>query len=155
MPKITFLTTGRTIDFPEGDEVNLLRVALRHEGGAAMPTIEFRTSGCKVEFAEGDEVNMLRVAIRNDCDVPYKCASGNCGTDRVKVEEGAGNLSLARRRERDTLGPELVAAGYRLACQTYVLGDVSVSWDPDQVALISPRAEARLREKWLAGKDTD
>lgn len=120
MPKITFLTTGRTIDFPEGDEVNLLRVALRHEVG-----------------------------------VPFKCASGNCGTDRVKVEEGAGNLSLARRRERDTLGPELVAQGYRLACQTYVLGDVTVSWDPNQVALINPRAQAKLKEKWLAGKDTD
>lgn len=125
-----------------------------------MPTIEFRTSGCKVEFAEGDEVNMLRVAIRNDCDVPYKCASGNCGTDRVKVESGAENLSPMRKRERDRLGPELIAAGYRLACQTYAAGDVVVTWDPAQKPLddrwvdraLPSRADERIKKKWLDAK---
>ena len=61
-----------------------------------MPTIRFVTSNAAVDFPEGDDVNLLRVAIRNDCNVPYKCASGNCGTDRVLVVDGAENLSPPR-----------------------------------------------------------
>lgn len=119
-----------------------------------MPTIDYKTSGCSVTFSEGDEVNLLRVSVRNECGVPYKCASGNCGTDRVRVEAGAEHLSPVRRKERDTLGPELLDAGYRLCCQTYTEGDVVVSWEPGQTALPG-RAGEKLRERWLAGKDTD
>jgi ferredoxin len=110
-----------------------------------MPTIHFRTSGSSVDFAEGEELNLLRTSIRHDCGVPYKCASGNCGTDRVLVEEGAVNLSRIRPKERDRLG-ELVEQGYRLACQTYASGDVTLSWDS------APAVEnERLRQRWLAG----
>ncbi len=99
-----------------------------------MPRIYFKTADQYVEFAEGEEVNVLRMAIREDIDVPWQCASGNCGTDRLVVEEGAGNLDPPRRRERARLG-ELLDEGYRLACQTYTRGDVTFSWNPDQVGL--------------------
>jgi ferredoxin len=126
-----------------------------------MPTIRFVTSGCEVEFPDGDDVNMLRVAIRNECDVPYKCASGNCGTDRVLVVDGAENLSPMRKRERERLGADLVQQGYRLCCQTYVMGDVSVTWDPDQKALddrwvdrsLPAKADERLKRRWLSEAD--
>jgi nitrite reductase (NADH) small subunit len=126
-----------------------------------MPTIRYLTSGCAVEFPDGDEVNMLRVAIRNECDVPYKCASGNCGTDRVRVVAGAENLSPPRKRERERLG-ELLDQGYRLCCQTYAGGDVTVEWDPDQKALddrwvdksLPSRADERLKRRWLSEADT-
>jgi ferredoxin len=117
-----------------------------------VPTIHFRTSGRSVEFDAGDDVNMLRAALRHEAGVPFRCASGNCGTDRVLVESGAEHLSAPRKREREMLGPELIAAGYRLACQTYVEGDVTVSWDPDQKALISDRAAEALTKKWLSGE---
>lgn len=120
-----------------------------------MPTIRFLTSDRSVEFADGDDVNLLRVAIRQECGVPFKCASGNCGTDRVRVVQGAENLERPRRRERETLGEELLAQGYRLACQTYVHGDIAVTWDPGQTALRSERATERLRAKWLSAADTD
>ena len=126
-----------------------------------MPTVRFLTSGCAVYFADGDDVNILRVAIRNDCGVPYKCASGNCGTDRVLVVEGAENLSPPRKRERERLG-ELLGQGYRLCCQTYATGDVSLSWDPDHKPLderwmdksMPGRADERLKRRWLADADT-
>jgi ferredoxin len=120
-----------------------------------MPTIRFLTTDRTVDFAEGDDVNLLRVAIRQECGVPYKCASGNCGTDRVRVVEGAENLERPRRRERDTLGEDLLAQGYRLACQTYVNGDVAVTWDPDQTALRPGRVADKLRATWLSAADTD
>ena len=91
-----------------------------------MPTIRFLTTERSVDFPDGDDVNLLRVAIRNECGVPYRCASGNCGTDRVRVEAGAENLSPPRARERTRLG-ELLDEGYRLCCQTYVSGDVTGS----------------------------
>ncbi|HEX6568116.1 MAG TPA: 2Fe-2S iron-sulfur cluster-binding protein [Acidimicrobiales bacterium] len=119
-----------------------------------MPQICFRTSGREVGFKDGDSVNLLRVAIRNECGVPWRCASGNCGTDRVLVEEGAGNLSTPRKRERDRLG-DLLGMGYRLACQTYVDGDVTVSWDPEQKGLDEDsRAAERLKRIWLGASDT-
>jgi ferredoxin len=119
-----------------------------------MPRIHFATSGQVVEFPEGDEVNLLRVAIRNDVKVPWRCASGNCGTDRVKVADGAECLSAPRKRERDRLG-DLLHEGYRLACQTYVGGDVTVVWDPDQEGLDADTAAARrLRQVWLGKEDT-
>lgn len=117
-----------------------------------MPAIHFRTSGRTVEFDAGDDVNMLRAALRHEAGVPFKCASGNCGTDRVLVESGAEHLSPPRKREREMLGPELLDAGYRLACQTYVEGDCTVSWDPDQKPLISDRAADALTKKWLSGE---
>lgn len=117
-----------------------------------MPNIRFTTSDKVVTFPDGDEVNLLRIAIRHECGIPYRCASGNCGTDRVRVLEGAESCIPPRRRERDRLA-ELLDQGYRLACQTYVAGDVTVAWDPDQTALEDRTAE-RLKRVWLAKDDT-
>ena len=120
-----------------------------------MPRINFKTSGRLVSFDDGEEVNLLRVSIRKSCGIPWRCASGNCGTDRVLVEEGAENLDPPRRRERERLG-DLIDKGYRLSCQTYTSGDVTVSWDPDQKGLDEESATGkRLRDKWLGAKDTD
>ena len=68
----------------------------------SMPTIRFSTTDREVEFPDGDEVNLLRVAIRNDCGIPFKCASGNCGTDRVRVLEGAEHLMPSRNARART-----------------------------------------------------
>lgn len=110
-----------------------------------MPTVWFKTSDTRVTFEE-EEVNLLRLAIRHSVPVPFKCASGNCGTDRVFVEEGAENLSRQRPKERDRLGDD-VDRGFRLACQTYAHGDVTLSWDPDQKGTDNER----LRKMWVEG----
>lgn len=112
-----------------------------------MPTVWFRTSDVKVTFEDGEEVNLLRAAIRNDAGVPFKCASGNCGTDRVLIEEGAEHLSRIRPKERDRLGDD-VDLGYRLTCQTYASGDVTLSWDPDQQGTDNER----LKKMWVEGE---
>jgi len=120
-----------------------------------VPRIYFKTSDRVVTFPEGDDVNVLRVSIRAECGLPWKCASGTCGTDRVLVEDGAENLDPPRRRERERLG-ELLDHGYRLGCQTYARGDITISWDPDQVGLDDDSSTAeRLRAKWLGAADTD
>lgn len=119
-----------------------------------MPTIRFVTSRKEVAFDGEDAVNLLRVAIRNECGVPWRCASGNCGTDRVHVDEGAENLSKPRKRERERLG-DLLDIGFRLACQTYVDGDIAITWDPDQKGLDEDSGAAeRLRRVWLGKADS-
>jgi ferredoxin len=118
-----------------------------------MPRIRFETSGREVEFPEGEDVNVLRVAIRNDCGVPWKCASGLCGTDRITVLEGLENFEPARRRERERLG-DLIDDSVRLACQSYVRGDVTVAWDPDQRGIDEDsKAGKRLKAVWLGAED--
>jgi ferredoxin len=119
-----------------------------------VPRIYFKTSDRAVAFPEGQDVNLLRFSIRHECGVPWKCASGKCGTDRVLVEEGAEHLSTPRRRERERLG-ELLEQGYRLCCQTYATGDVTISWDPDQRGLDDDStAGRRLKAQWLGAPDS-
>lgn len=119
-----------------------------------MPEIRFKTSGLSAEFPEGTDVNLLRLAIRHDVPLPWKCGGGRCGTDRVLIEEGAENLDPPRRRERERLGP-LLEQGYRLACQTYAFGDVSLSWNPEQKGLDEDSARyAKLKARWLSETDS-
>jgi len=66
---------------------------------------------------------------------------GRCGRCAVIVEEGP-----VRRRSTQRLSPEDVAAGYALACQTVVEGDVVVTIPPQE------RIERRLKESKRAVK---
>ncbi len=116
-----------------------------------MPVIRFLTSGKEIEFPEGEEVNILRISLRHDLGLPWSCASGLCGTDRITIVEGAENLSGVRRRERDRLG-ELLEEHVRLACQTYTSGDLAIAWDPEQKGIDEDsRAGKRLKTVWLEG----
>jgi ferredoxin len=118
-----------------------------------MPEVFFETSGRRVSFPEGEEVNLLRLSLRHRCGVPWRCASGNCGTDRLLIVEGHEHLSPMRRRERERLG-ELVDQGYRLSCQTYTSGDLTVRWDPNQKGLDEESvAGQRLKARWLGVGD--
>lgn len=120
-----------------------------------MPKIKFETSETEVQFPQGQDVNLLRLAIRYECGVPWKCATGLCGTDRVRVIEGAEHLSPPRRREQRLLG-DLIDDGVRLACQTYASGSVTVIWDPGQKSIdADSRAGKRLLTQWLEADDSD
>ena len=120
-----------------------------------MPSINFQTSGTEVKFPDGEDVNLLRIALRYECGVPWKCATGLCGTDRVRIIDGAEHLSPPRRREQKLLG-DLLDEGARLACQTYVSGPITVIWDPEQRSIDEDsRAGKRLLAQWLDAEDTD
>lgn len=114
-----------------------------------MPKIRFTTSKKTIEFPDGEDVNILRVSIRDECGIPWRCASGNCGTDRILIKDGAEHLSMPRRRERERLG-DLINHGFRLACQTYTKGDISIEWDPTQSGLDEDStASKRLKAFWM------
>jgi ferredoxin len=92
-----------------------------------MITITFLSNGNKV-VAVPEPGNLLRISIREKGGIPFKCGGALCGTCNCKIERGLENTDAVKAKERKLLGEEALAAGQRLACQTFVNGDVSVSW---------------------------
>jgi len=95
-----------------------------------MPKITFVTNDNKTIEVEGEQ-NLLRMSLKYDGGIPSKCGGGICGTCKCKIESGLENLDHVKKQEVKRLGEELLAQGYRLACQTFVRGDISVSWDAE------------------------
>lgn len=73
--------------------------------------------------------NLLRVSLREKAGIPFKCGGGLCGTCMCKVERGLENTDSVKAKEKKILSETQLAEGYRLACQTFLAGDVAVSWN--------------------------
>lgn len=74
--------------------------------------------------------NLLRVSLREQGGIPFKCGGGLCGTCKCRIEQGLEHTDAVKPKERKHLTEEQFKAGYRMACQTFMSGDVSVSWVP-------------------------
>jgi len=94
-----------------------------------MINVTFVTNHGKTVSAP-ENSNLLRVSLREKGGIPYKCGAGLCGTCKCKIERGLEHTDPIKDKERKHLSEEDFANGYRMACQTFVSGDVSVSWQP-------------------------
>ena len=94
-----------------------------------MIQVTFLTNNGKVAQAPPNS-NLLRVSLREQGGIPFKCGGGLCGTCKCKIEQGLEHTDAIKPKERKHLTEEQFEAGYRMACQTFVNGDVSVSWVP-------------------------
>lgn len=95
--------------------------------GSLMIRITFVTNqGKTAELAEN--TNLLRASLRAQGGIPFKCGGGLCGTCKCTIESGRENVDDIKPKERKHLTEEQLAQGRRLACQTFVHGDISVSW---------------------------
>lgn len=92
-----------------------------------MPVITFVTNNNFVVEAP-DNSNLLRVSLREQAGIPFKCGGGICGTCKCKIVEGRENTDAPKAKERKHFTEEQFAQGHRLACQTFVTGDISVAW---------------------------
>ena len=98
-----------------------------------MPTIQFVDENKSVTVADG--AILRRAALENDIDL-YKFVAkmmncggaGQCGTCVVNIVEGVDNLSEKTTPELRKLKRK--PDTYRLACQTKVMGDISVKTKP-------------------------
>ncbi|KAA0012058.1 2Fe-2S iron-sulfur cluster binding domain-containing protein [Billgrantia pellis] len=112
-----------------------------------MPDITFLTNDGKVVSAPED-ANLLRVSLREKGGIPFKCGGGLCGTCKCLIEEGRENTDAVKKKEEKLLSAEELEQGYRLACQTFLKGDVKVSWEEalkgatTGARQVSPKAEA-------------
>ncbi|KWR91414.1 2Fe-2S iron-sulfur cluster-binding protein [Cupriavidus sp. IDO] len=92
-----------------------------------MIEITFLTNDRKVVSAPINS-NLLRVSLREKGGIPFKCGGGLCGTCKCRIERGLEHTDPVKPKERNHLSQEELAEGYRMACQTFVNGDISVSW---------------------------
>jgi ferredoxin len=101
-----------------------------------MINVTFITNNDKlVSLAEGG--SLLRISIREKGGIPFKCGGGICGTCKCRIEKGLENTDAIKDKERNHLSEADFASGHRMACQTFISGDVSVSWIP--LALRPPK----------------
>jgi len=91
--------------------------------------ITFVTNGNRTAEADAP-ANLLRVSLREKGGIPFKCGAGLCGTCRCHFDQGLEHADAVKPKERKHLTEADLAAGYRMACQTFVAGDVSISWTP-------------------------
>ncbi len=112
-----------------GGDPAAARLTRRDDTVRAATTVQitFLTNGGKTVEAAPNS-NLLRVSLREKGGIPFKCGGGLCGTCRCKVEAGIAHTDAVKAKERRHLTDEAIAEGYRMACQTFVNGDVSVSW---------------------------
>jgi len=92
-----------------------------------MPNITFLSNGGLVVAAAANS-NLLRVSLREKAGIPFKCGGGLCGTCKCRIEAGLEHTDAVKPKEKKHLSADDLAAGYRMACQTFVNGDISVSW---------------------------
>jgi len=113
----------------------LQRVTIGYDGGAS---------------ARGRRgLSILELSRLNDVPHAHVCSGrGRCGTCRVRIESGAGQLTAMTEAERDTLARVGAGAGERLACQARVTGAGVVA-----ARVLPPYADAsaaRLPGEWVA-----
>lgn len=72
--------------------------------------------------------NLLRVSLRAQAGIPFKCGGGICGTCKCRIERGQEHLDAVKPKERKHLSEDELQNGFRMACQTFVNGDIAVSW---------------------------
>jgi ferredoxin len=96
-------------------------------------TVTFVTNGMKTVSA-AENSNLLRISLREQGGIPFKCGGGLCGTCRCRIESGLAHTDAVKPKERRHLTDADLADGYRMACQTFVKGDISVSWVPRDAA---------------------
>ncbi len=90
-----------------------------------------------------DEASILEAARQAGVSIASICGGeGTCG--RCKVE-AMGPLSPLTAQEEEHLSAEEIAAGYRLACQARVLGNVMVYLPPESLSTIQ-RLQVEGRE---------
>jgi len=104
------------------------------EAAAPSPMIQitFLSNNAKVvSTREGG--NLLRISLREQGGIPFKCGGGLCGTCKCLIEAGIEHTDAVKPKEKRHLSEDEMKRGYRMACQTFVNGDISVSWQPRTV----------------------
>jgi ferredoxin len=116
------------------------RAVLTDQLAFTMIQITFLTNDNKVACAPPNS-NLLRVSLREKGGIPFKCGGGLCGTCRCRIEQGREHTDDVKPKERKHLTEADIANGYRMACQTFVNGDISVSWQTDKAPAAVAEAE--------------
>ena len=106
-----------------------------------MPVVTFVTSGGACAEVP-DNTNLLVASLRHKGGIPFRCGGGKCGTCRCHIDQGLEHTDEVKAKERNHLSDDELRDGWRMACQTFVRGDVHVSWVPREPAAAAAAAPA-------------
>ncbi len=93
-----------------------------------MPKVRFAPAGRDIEAAEGWTILEAAQACGVEINIPCG-GQGRCGRCAVVVSDGDGHV---RRRSTMRLSAADIAAGYALACQSVVAGDLAITVPPQE-----------------------
>jgi ferredoxin len=105
-----------------------------------MITVTFLSNEGKAVQAP-ENSNLLRVSLRETGGIPFKCGGGICGTCKCRIEQGIEHTDAIKPKERKHLTEAHFAEGWRMACQIFPKGDVSVSWPPPAAKAAPQKSE--------------
>ena len=89
-----------------------------------MPKLTFLVSGQTFEVPAG--TRFLDFCQANDAPHDFGCTVGSCGTCRLVIEQGAGNVNPINSEERETVEMSTDVKEARLGCQLVIHGDIAV-----------------------------
>ncbi|MHC4076859.1 MAG: 2Fe-2S iron-sulfur cluster-binding protein [Planctomycetota bacterium] len=93
-----------------------------------MVEVHFAPAGAKAWVQSG--ITILAASEAAGVEIITGCAQGMCGTDPVRIAEGAGGLSEPEEHEQGTLERMGLATEYRLSCSAKILsGPVFIETD--------------------------
>jgi adenylate cyclase len=96
-----------------------------------MATLTIQSTGRSVPVSAA--ISLLNSLLREEVAISHTCGGrAQCGTCRIRIIEGAENLTRPNSLEKERLGEELIKQGYRLACQTHAAGDMVIEIPPKE-----------------------
>ncbi|BBO99729.1 2Fe-2S iron-sulfur cluster-binding protein [Sulfuriferula nivalis] len=90
----------------------------------AKAILTFADIGVSVTVPAGTRI--IEVSEKVGAGIVYGCRESDCGTCLTEIVTGMENLSIPSPIELATLAEKKAKANMRLACQTLVLGDVTI-----------------------------
>jgi ferredoxin len=93
----------------------------------AGPGVTFAGRDATCPFQAGQTI--CEIAEANGVEIVAECHAGVCGSDPIRIEEGAENLNEMSAEERDALEDicSLEPGSHRLACMARPSGPVTVT----------------------------
>jgi ferredoxin len=88
-----------------------------------MPKLTYLDNGHEYEVAAG--TSFLEFSQQNG-EHDFGCTVGSCGTCRLVIERGAGNVNPISDDEAETVEMCTDVEGARLGCQLKIHGDIAV-----------------------------
>lgn len=90
-----------------------------------MPKLTVQNDNITVETSAA--VSILNTLIRESIAIDHRCGGrAQCGTCRIRIVSGFESTSPVNERERAKLDKFKRNENLRLACQTYISGDVTI-----------------------------
>jgi ferredoxin len=87
--------------------------------------IFFESEGLCQEVASGSDFQKLH-ALYPQLPLKFGCRNGECGVCAIYIVKGMQNLTKLTKEEQKTLARKALPAGFRLACQCALNGDVTI-----------------------------